>query len=93
MVATRLRFSNTERDGLIGLAGDPEPSPALGSSARRRLIYRQGLRASVIAPDRVGGNGRRRCGDGSARDRGVDDVLRFGAGWARAACSAQGLMP
>jgi len=41
-VATRLRFSNAERDGLIGLAGDPEPSPELDEPARRRLVYRLG---------------------------------------------------
>jgi poly(A) polymerase len=41
-VATRLRFSNTERDRLIGLAGDPEPSPELDEPARRRLVYRLG---------------------------------------------------
>jgi poly(A) polymerase len=41
-VATRLRFSNAERDRLIGLAGDLEPSPDLDASARRRLIYRLG---------------------------------------------------
>jgi len=41
-VATRLRFSQAERDCLIGLAGDPEPSPAFDAPARRRLIYRLG---------------------------------------------------
>jgi poly(A) polymerase len=41
-VATRLRFSNAERDRLIGLAGDLEPSPDLDAPARRRLIYRLG---------------------------------------------------
>ena len=41
-VATRLRFSNAERDRLIGLAGDPDPSPDLDAPARRRLIYRLG---------------------------------------------------
>src|SRR5262245_47817325 len=41
-VAMRVRFSNVERDRLIGLAGDLEPSPALDAPARRRLIYRLG---------------------------------------------------
>ncbi len=41
-VATRLRFSNAERDRLLGLAGDPDSSPDLDAPARRRLIYRLG---------------------------------------------------
>ena len=41
-VATRLRFSNTERDRLIGLAGELELSPDLDGPARRRLVYRLG---------------------------------------------------
>jgi poly(A) polymerase len=41
-VATRLRFSNVERDRLIGLAADPAPSPDLDAPARRRLVYRLG---------------------------------------------------
>src|SRR5262249_36526882 len=41
-VATRLRFSTTERERLIGLAGEPEPSPNLDAPARRRLVYRLG---------------------------------------------------
>jgi len=42
-VAKRLRFSNTERDRLVGLVEGPMPSPELDAPARRRLIYRLGL--------------------------------------------------
>lgn len=41
-VATRLRFSNAERDRLVGLADDTELSFDLPAPARRRLIYRYG---------------------------------------------------
>jgi poly(A) polymerase len=41
-VATRLRFSNAERDRLVGLADDAELSSDLPAPARRRLIYRYG---------------------------------------------------
>ncbi len=82
-VATRLRFSNTERDRLIGLAGDPEPSPALDAPARRRLIYRLGParyrdRALIAWAAAVA--------EGAAMDQRVTaawtDVLRSSAEWA-----------
>jgi poly(A) polymerase len=82
-VATRLRLSNAERDRLIGLAGDPEPSPALDAPARRRLIYRLGLaryrdRALIAWAGIVAG--------GVAMDPRVTeawiDVLRSGTEWA-----------
>jgi poly(A) polymerase len=81
-VATRLRFSNTERDRLIGLAGDPEPSPALAAPARRRLIYRLGPARyrdrALIAWAGVDGAG-------AAMNPRVTaawtDVLRSGAEW------------
>jgi poly(A) polymerase len=41
-VATRLRFSNVERDRLVGLADDAALSPDLPAPARHRLIYRYG---------------------------------------------------
>ncbi len=41
-VATRLRFSNVERDRLVSLAGDALLSPDLPAAARHRLIYRYG---------------------------------------------------
>ncbi len=81
-VATRLRFSNAERDRLIGLAGDPEPSPDLDAPARRRLIYRLGParyrdRALIAWAAAVAG--------GDPMDRRVTeawtDVLRSGADW------------
>ena len=81
-VATRLRFSNAERDRLIGLSGDPEPSPALAAPARRRLIYRLGQaryrdRALIAwAAAVAGGAGT----DGRASEAWID-VLRSGADW------------
>ncbi len=81
-VATRLRFSNTERDRLLGLAGDPEPSPALDAPARRRLIYRLGParyrdRALIAWAAAVAG--------GATTDPRVTeawiDVLKSGAEW------------
>jgi len=81
-VATRLRFSNAERDRLIGLAGDPEPSPELDEPARRRLIYRLGQaryrdRALIAWAAAVAG--------GVAMDQRATeawiDVLRSGAEW------------
>jgi poly(A) polymerase len=81
-VATRLRFSNTERDRVIGLAGDPEPSPDLDAPARRRLIYRLGPtryrdRALIAWAAAVAG--------GAATDPRVTeawiDVLKSGAEW------------
>jgi poly(A) polymerase len=81
-VATRLRFSNAERDKLVGLAGDPVLSPDVPAQARHRLIYR---------------HGRERYGDlvlihwaesiagGSTIDRRVTeawlDLLQAGAEW------------
>ena len=41
-VAGRLRFSNSERERLGGLAAGPLPSPAMDAAARHRLIYRLG---------------------------------------------------
>jgi poly(A) polymerase len=41
-VATRLRFSNAERDRLVALADDTQLSFDLPAPARRRLIYRYG---------------------------------------------------
>jgi poly(A) polymerase len=41
-VAARLRFSNAERDRLVGLADVPEISPELSVPARHKLIYRYG---------------------------------------------------
>jgi poly(A) polymerase len=82
-VATRLRFSNVERDRLIGLTGDPEPSPDLGGPVRRRLIYRLGParyrdRALIAWAAAVAG--------GTAMDRRATeawiDVLRSGVEWA-----------
>jgi len=82
-VATRLRFSNAERDRLIGLAGDPEPSPDLDGPTCRRLIYRLGParyrdRALIAWAAAVAG--------GTAMDRRVTDawidVLRSGVEWA-----------
>jgi poly(A) polymerase len=82
-VATRLRFSNTERDRFLGLAGDPEPSPALDAPARRRLIYRLGPARyrdrALIAWAGVA------CGDAAMDPRVTEawtDVLRSGAEWA-----------
>jgi poly(A) polymerase len=81
-VATRLRFSNAERDRLIGLAGDPEPAPALDAPARRRLVYRLGParyrdRALIAWATAVA--------DGNALDQRVTEawtgVLRAGADW------------
>jgi poly(A) polymerase len=82
-VATRLRFSNAERDRLIGLAGDPEPSPDLDGPVRRRLIYRLGParyrdRALIAWAASVAG--------AAAMDQRVTeawiDVLRSGVEWA-----------
>ena len=82
-VATRLRFSNAERDRLIGLAGDPEPSPDLDAPARRRLIYRLG---PARFRDRALLAWAASVADGAAMDRRVTeawiDVLRSGADWA-----------
>ena len=41
-VSTRLRFSNQERDRLLGLTDLPALSPDLDEPARRRLLYRLG---------------------------------------------------
>ena len=81
-VATRLRFSNTERDRLLGLAGDLEPSPALDAPTRRRLIYRLGParyrdRALIAWAAAVAG--------GATTDPRITeawiDVLKSGAEW------------
>jgi poly(A) polymerase len=81
-VATRLRFSNVERDRLIGLAADPAPSPDLDAPARRRLIYRLGPvryrdRALIAWAAAVDG--------GAPMDRRETeawiDLLRTGADW------------
>jgi poly(A) polymerase len=81
-VATRLRFSNAERDRLIGLAGDPEPSPELDEPARRRLIYRLGPvryrdRALIAWAAAVAGG---LAMDPHATEAWLD-VLRAGADW------------
>ena len=82
-VATRLRFSNAERDRLIGLAGDPEPSPELDEPARRRLIYRLG---PVRYRDRALIAWAAAAAGGVAMDQRAAeawiDVLRSGAEWA-----------
>jgi len=81
-VATRLRFSNSERERLIGLAGDAEASPDLDAPARRRLVYRLGParyrdRALIAWAASVAG--------GAAMDRRATeawtDLLRAGAEW------------
>ena len=81
-VAMRLRFSNAERDRLIGLSGDPEPSPALAAPARRRLIYRLG---QARYRDRALIAWATAAADGAATDGRVNeawiDVLRSGADW------------
>jgi poly(A) polymerase len=41
-VAGRLKFSNAERERLVGLADDVAVTPDLGQQARHRLIYRLG---------------------------------------------------
>jgi poly(A) polymerase len=41
-VASRLRFSNVERDRLVSLAGGPAPTPDLDLHSRRRLLYQLG---------------------------------------------------
>jgi poly(A) polymerase len=82
-VATRLRFSNAERDRLIGLAGDPEPSPELDEPARRRLIYRLG---PVRYRDRALTAWAAAVAGGLAMDSHMTEtwigVLRSGAEWA-----------
>ena len=81
-VATRLRFSNAERDRLIGVAGDPEPAPALDAPARRRLVYRLG---PARYRDRALIAWATAAADGDALERRVaeawTDVLRAGADW------------
>lgn len=81
-VATRLRFSNVERDRLVGLAGDPVLLPDLPAPARHRLIYRYGrgrYRDLVLVhwADAIA--------RGAAIDRRVNDawleLLRAGAEW------------
>jgi len=81
-VATRLRFSNAERDRLISLSGDPEPSPDLAAPARRRLIYRLGPvryrdRALIAWAAAVAGGV---AMDGRVTEAWID-VLRSGADW------------
>jgi len=81
-VATRLRFSNVERDRLVDLAGDAPLSPDLSGPARRRLIYRHGrerYRDLVLV----------RWADAIAKDAAIDrrvndawlDMLRAGFEW------------
>jgi len=81
-VATRLRFSNVERDRLIGLAGDPAPSPDLDAPARRRLVYRLG---PACYRDRALIAWAAAVADGAPMDRGATeawtDLLRAGADW------------
>jgi len=79
----RLRFSNVERDRLIGLAADTAPSPDLDAPARRRLVYRLGParyrdRALIAWATAVAGGApiERRATEAWI------DLLRAGADWA-----------
>jgi poly(A) polymerase len=81
-VATRLRFSNAERDKLVGLAGDPVLSPDLPAQGRHRSIYRYGrerYRDLVLVhwADAIAGGG---AIDRRANDAWLD-MLRAGAEW------------
>ncbi len=81
-VAVRLRFSNAERDRLVGLAADSELSPSLPAPMRHRLIYKYGREryrdlALIRWADAVAFDG--------AVERPVDgawvEMLRAGAEW------------
>lgn len=82
-VAIRLRFSNVQRDRLVGLAFGSELSPDLPASTRHGLLYRYGrerYRDLVLIrwADAVAGDD---DVDGGAREDWVE-MLRAGAAWA-----------
>jgi poly(A) polymerase len=81
-VANRLRFSNVERDRLVGLAGDAVLSPDLSAPAQHRLIYRYGRERYR---DLVLFHWADAIASGAAIDRRVNDawldLLRAGAEW------------
>jgi len=80
-VATRLRFSNQERDRLLGLADPPALSPDLDAPSLHRLIYRLGaprFRDTVLI------NWAGAAADVAAPARHADawiGLLRAGAAW------------
>jgi poly(A) polymerase len=83
-VASRLKFSNTDRERLIAILHDASPliDPDLNGPARRRLIHRLGAERFI---DRALLNWSNRLAGGGTQDRRVTeswiDLIRFAREW------------